>query len=583
MDNVIALRREDPAMPRHREAELLLAKERLEYALQSSNISIWDWDQVLGDVYLDQAWSSLLGGPDVATRCASADLLDLVHPDDRRGVARQVVAVMKGVLPEYRMEHRVRTLDGGWKWILSRGKVVRRAANGRALRMTGTNVDIDERKRVEERLQRIGNYDALTGLPNRSLLEDRLRQAIAFAARSERMVALLFVDLDRFKNVNDSLGHAAGDEVLRVAAQRLAACLREGDTVARLGGDEFVVVLPDCRVASDAAQVAAKLLNALHSPVVIEGNELHVDSSIGVSLYPLDGTDVETLLRNADAAMYEAKERGRAGFRFYAAPMNAAASHRLSMENDLRRALGRGEFTLQYQPRVDAKTGRSVSVEALVRWNHPDGRLVGPSHFIPLSEETGLIDGIGNWVLREACRQAQVWRSGEHPAFRVSVNFSPRQFHSTDVYRAVLDALEDTGLDPEGLELEVTESILLRRSDQVIRKLRCIASLGVKLSLDDFGTGYSSLSYLKRLPLSTIKIDRSFVSGESNQPVDVAIVRAIADMARSLQLRVVAEGVETLEQAETLRKLGCGELQGYFFSRPLAGADVAPFLSRAAA
>ncbi len=385
---------------------------------------------------------------------------------------------------------------------------------------------------------------------------------------------MLFLDLDRFKNVNDSLGHAIGDLLLTAVAERLTNCLRDEDTAARLGGDEFIISLPDIADDGEAARVAGRILAELAKPFTIADHQLHADGSIGIALYPSDGDTAETLMRNADTAMYHAKESGRANFQFFSAQMTERVSRRLSTETDLRRALEHGEFTLHYQPVIDLAAGRISGAEALLRWPQSDHRLMSPAEFIPIAEDTGLIVPLGEWVLLEACSQAQAWQT-RHPGLRIAVNLSARQFRQKDLIGMIERVLGETGLAPSLLELELTESMLMHHAEETVAILSRLDEMGVHLAIDDFGTGYSSLSYLKRFPIHSLKIDRSFVRDISSDPDDAAIVTAIVAMARSLNLSVTAEGVETEEQAAFLRSLACHQAQGYHFGRPMPAADFA--------
>jgi diguanylate cyclase (GGDEF)-like protein/PAS domain S-box-containing protein len=443
--------------------------------------------------------------------------------------------------------------------------------------------DISESKRVAAQLERMANQDSLTGLPNRNLLMDRLDQALVFARRQATKVAVMFIDLDRFKTVNDTLGHDIGDNLLVVVGERLRACLREGDTVARIGGDEFIVVLPDIDAELDDAghieSIAKKLVQSLTDPIQIGTQELFVSASLGISLYPHDGNDATTLLKHADIAMYRAKEEGRNNHQFYTEEMNARAFERLSIETRLRRALENDEFVLHYQPQVDVSTGRIVSMEALIRWNNPVLGLVPPGEFIPLAEETGLIVPIGEWVLHTACAQNKAWQDAGLPPVRVAVNLSARQFRRRDVVKLVADALEKSGLEGRYLDLELTESMLMHDPERIKDTLRQLKALDVRIALDDFGTGYSSLAYLKRFPIDEIKIDKSFVRDLADDSEDAAIVRAILGMSRSLTLGTVAEGVETNEQRSYLHQLDCERMQGYLFGRPSAPEDIAALLA----
>jgi diguanylate cyclase (GGDEF)-like protein/PAS domain S-box-containing protein len=441
--------------------------------------------------------------------------------------------------------------------------------------------DITERKEAERRIQYMAHYDMLTGLPNRALLHDRLFQYLNHASRSGKRVALLFLDLDRFKTINDSLGHTAGDLLLQSVAERLKSCLRAEDTVARLGGDEFVVVLPDIQEIEYAAVVAGKILERVAQPHAVGGVELSTTASIGISIYPHDGVDKETLVKNADVAMYKSKEAGRNNYLFFAEEMNASAVERLALENSLRRALERREFILHFQPQVHSGTGRIVGVEALLRWRHPELGLLMPEQFIPLAEESGLLVEIGEWVLREACEKNRAWQDAGLAAVPVAVNLSALQFRQANLPGIVASALEQSGLQPKYLELELTESSIIQNAEAATNTLRQLKAMGVRLSIDDFGTGYSNLAYLKRYPIDKIKVDQSFVRGMTTDPDDAAIVRAIISMAKSLKLKVIAEGVETREHADFLSANQCDEAQGFHFSNPLPEGEFRNILEAA--
>lgn len=425
------------------------------------------------------------------------------------------------------------------------------------------------RKRSEERLMYLAHHDVLTELPNRALFSDRLRQALFEANRQGRLVAVAFLDLDRFKNINDSLGHETGDLLLRGVADRLRANVRETDTVARISGDEFMLVLPGLTNIDDARRIAEKILAGFRSPLIIAGQELYVSASIGLTVYPHDAKDVEGLLRNADVAMYRAKEVGRNAYQFYAAEMTELAQEHLQLEGALRRALERGEFVLHYQPTLVLATGDVIGAEALLRWRHPERGLVEPGQFVRLAEETGLIVPIGEWALRTACAQCVAWESEGLGPLRLAVNISPRQFQSLDLAETVAQVLRETGLPPERLELELTEGVLLHSPENTIANMDRLSAMGVRLSIDDFGTGYSSLTYIKHLPIDQLKIDQSFVRDIPGDEDDAAIATAIIAMAHNLRISVVAEGVETLEQLAFLRSHRCDLMQGNYFSPPL--------------
>ena len=431
---------------------------------------------------------------------------------------------------------------------------------------------------TKAQLHHLAHHDPLTRLPNRMLLQDRLSQAIELARRQGTQLAVLFMDLDRFKHINDSLGHAIGDRLLQSVAQRLADCVRHSDTVSRQGGDEFVVLLSTIKHAEDAALSAQKILTALTVPHPIDQLELHVSVSIGISTYPGDGQDVETLLKNADSAMYHAKENGRNNYQFFVHEMNVRALQRQSIEAGLRHALERKEFVLFHQPKIELHSDRIVGVEALIRWQHPERGLLEPSHFVAIAEDCGLILPIGRWVLREACRQAQAWRQAGLPPITVAVNTSALEFNSTDFLENIRATLEETGLKPHYLELELTERVLMRDAEFTNPVLHALADLGVKLAIDDFGTGYSSLSYLNQFPIGTLKIDQSFVNRMTSNPNHATIVSAVISLGKSLKLRVIAAGVETPEQYAFLLAQHCDEGQGYYFCRPVAAETLAPLL-----
>ena len=432
------------------------------------------------------------------------------------------------------------------------------------------------------KLAHLAHHDGLTGLPNRMLLQDRLGQAIEVARRQGLQLAVLFMDLDRFKHINDSLGHAVGDQLLKSVAQRLLACVRQSDTVSRQGGDEFVLLLSQVQHADDAAQFAQKILTALALPHPIDGHDLHVSVSIGISIYPADGQDAETLLKCADTAMYHAKENGRNNFKFFEQEMNARAVERQNIESSLRNALERREFVLHYQPKIGLSSGAIVGVEALIRWQHPNRGLLQPMDFVPIAEDCGLIRPIGRWVLQEACRQAQAWLQAGLPPIIMAVNASALEFRDEDFLENLQMTLEETQLDPRLLEIELTESVLIRDAEAARSVLHAIAKMGVKLAIDDFGTGYSSLSYLQRFPIHTLKIDKSFVNQMTSNADDASIVNAIISMGKSLRQRLIAEGVETPEQHASLLALHCDEGQGYYFCRPVDAAQLTGLLQAGA-
>jgi diguanylate cyclase (GGDEF)-like protein/PAS domain S-box-containing protein len=442
--------------------------------------------------------------------------------------------------------------------------------------------DITLRKQTEETIRSLAYHDPLTGLPNRLLFNDRLTQAIERARRNRQRLAVMILDLDRFKLINDSLGLASGDQVLRAVGERLVGLLRRSDTVARLGGDDFLLLLPGVDGAESAAKVAQKLLDAFAYPLAIDDQELHVGASLGITLYPHDGEDTETLIRNADTALYRAKEHARGGYQFYTTDMNATAFERLVLETQLRRALERAELVVHYQPQVRLDDGTIVGVEALVRWFHADLGLIAPAEFIPLAEETGLILELGRFVLRTACAQVRAWHEAGFANLRLAVNLSGRQFEQEDLVRDIARVVEGSAFDPADLELELTESSIMRDPEQAVAKLEALDRLGIRLSIDDFGTGYSSLLHLKRFPIKALKIDQSFIQDITTDPDDAAIAQAIIALAESLRLKVIAEGVETRGQLELLRRYRCDQMQGYLFSKPLPAGELLELLKSGA-
>ncbi|MGG7607074.1 EAL domain-containing protein [Massilia sp. BKSP1R2A-1] len=484
-----------------------------------------------------------------------------------------------GEITEYQREKRLLRRDGARVWVSVTVSSMR-DANGNQ-RFICVVKDIQRQKQAEEALLRMANHDALTGLPNRVLMQDRLGQAIMHAHRTRRQVAVMFIDLDRFKHVNDSLGHDAGDQLIVEIARRLSNSLRESDTVARQGGDEFVVVLPDLAGEDDAAKVARKLLDNLFQPMMLRGQEVFPSGSIGIAMYPRDGQDSTTLLKCADSAMYGSKGQGGNHYSFYTAEMGAQAYEHLRMEGALQRALQREEFLLHYQPVVDIGSGTVTGVEALLRWQPLDRGMVAPSEFIPLAEETGLIVPIGDWVLATAMRQQVAWADAGLPPVRISVNLSARQFLGQDVAQRVGALLKETGCDPAYLTLEITESVLMENPLAATETMGRLAAMGVQLAIDDFGTGYSSLASLKRFPIHSLKIDRSFVMDLTQDADDAAIVNAVIALAHSMKLNVIAEGVETQEQLAFLQEHGCDQMQGYCFSRPVAPQGIEAILRRA--
>jgi diguanylate cyclase (GGDEF)-like protein/PAS domain S-box-containing protein len=551
------------------EMQLRLSERRFADVLEAAGEYVWETDVDARLIFLSARVEKVLGyAPgEMIGKVAS----DFMPPDEAERVRQWFTDNHKPGQPIRGLEHVSITKDGKHIWQRISAVPVF-DANGELLGNRGTGLDITERKEAEQRIEELATRDSLTQLPNRRLLMDRLSQGILAAQRNNTMLGVLFIDLDRFKTINDSLGHAAGDSLLKQVAQRIASLMRKGDTLARLGGDEFVIVLEELRAPERAGTIAQKLINALSQPFPFETRELNTSASIGVSVFPNDAQDGATLLRNADMAMYFAKEHGRHNYQFYSQEMNARAVEKLAMESTLRRAVENGELDLYYHPKFDLRNGHLAGVEALLRWRHPQFGLVMPDRFIPIAEETGLIVPIGEWVLEQASLQGFEWERRFGRRVPVAVNLSVGQFNKT-LTRNVHDALKRTGLDPGSLELEITESLLMNNAEEHIEMLRQLSDLGVNIAIDDFGTGYSSLAYLRRLRIDTLKIDQSFVRDVDTNLDDAAIVEAIVAMGRSLKLTVIAEGVETQQQKNVLTQLQCDQGQGFLFCEPLPAAE----------
>ncbi|AVR96283.1 bifunctional diguanylate cyclase/phosphodiesterase [Pseudoduganella armeniaca] len=559
------------------------ARKRTERALQESEhrfkrllalSSDWYWEQ---DVNF--CFTSITNGFFEKGRLDRADFIGHPrwhhHPEMLETAwGRAHMARLEARLPFSDLEYPITGKDGVTRWFTTNGEPVY-DAHGEFRGYRGTGAEITERKLAEQRIQHIAHHDALTGLPNRVLLQDRLTQAVAYANRSGHALWVLLIDLDRFKFVNDTLGHKAGDQLLKTIAARLQSSVRESDTVARLSGDEFVAILSEYPEQSLSPDVVGRIMRALAQPVDLEGKEFIVTCSIGVAVYEGDGVPSKHLIEQADIAMYSAKKLGRNCYQFFEDSMNEEAQERLRIESALRNALVRQEFVLHYQPQLDLATGAIVGVEALLRWQHPELGMVAPQRFIGLAEETGLIVPIGAWVMRTACAQAQAWRAAGLPPLRMAVNLSARQFAQPDLVQSIAAVLAETGLPPACLELELTESLFVDDVARAVALLHELKNLGVALSIDDFGTGYSSLSYLRTFPIDVLKIDRTFVGQIDGDSDQAAIVVSIIALAHNLQLKVIAEGVETAEQLAFLRAHECDQVQGYYFSRPVPAEEFA--------
>jgi diguanylate cyclase (GGDEF)-like protein/PAS domain S-box-containing protein len=557
------------------EEALFAEKERAQVTLNSIGDAVICTDVTTNVTFLNVVAEKLTGWPRQAAAgqplAAVFRVLDAAH-----GEIDPVLPVVRG--PAQPVSNRILVRGDGSVIPIEDCVASIHDREGRAIGTVIVFRDVSAARAMAKQMAHSAQHDFLTGLPNRMLLNDRIGQAIALSPRRMSKVAVLFLDLDGFKYVNDSLGHSVGDRLLQSIAKRLVGCVRGSDTVSRQGGDEFVILLSDLDCVEDAAISARRMLQAVAEAHSIDQHELHVTASIGVSFYPDDGGDAEALIKNADTAMYQAKENGRQNYQFFKQAMNVRAVERQSVEESLRRALKRQEFKLQYQPKINLDTGEITGAEALLRWVHPTRGLISPGRFIPIAEECGLILPIGAWVLREACAQARIWLDHGLHLGTMAINVSALEFRDDNFLHGLFEILGETGLDPKHLELELTESVLMNRVDSTASILHALRDQGIKITIDDFGTGYSSLSYLRKFPVDALKIDQSFVRQISTAGEDTAIVTAVIGMARSLNLRVIAEGVETREELEFLHANQCDEVQGYYFSRPVVPEQFAELL-----
>jgi diguanylate cyclase (GGDEF)-like protein/PAS domain S-box-containing protein len=554
-----------------------MSKTRLSVTLEATQVSIWDWNITRDRWYVSRSYFTSLGYKYEAGQPDREIWLSRIHPEDRPNVRRMIDQALTGNSSGYEYEARILHADGPYRWISVRGRVVQRDSRGLATRMLGVRIDITEHKEAEERIQRLAHFDALTGLPNRTLLDDRITYAIGMAQRQHESMAVLILDIDKFKNINDTFGHSIGDELLMEVARRMKSSAREDETVARIAADEFILVLPGTD-ANRAAHVAQQLLESLSSRYRIEQLELVVTLSIGIAMYPSDGRDFDGLLKCADTAMHRAKDDGRNRYVFFTAEMQAISARKLLVENALRNALERSELQVYYQPQVSLTDGRISGAEALLRWTHPDLGSVPPSEFIAVAEDSGQILQIGTWVLRGAVTQLKAWLDSGLPPMTMAVNLSSVQFRHPNLPELVRQILAEANMPPHCLELELTERVAMGDPLGIIAVMNNLHQLGVRISIDDFGTGYSSLNYLKRFHAYKLKIDQSFVSGVTEDPEDQGIVCAIINLANSLGLHTTAEGVETAGQLAFLRAQGCNEAQGYYFSKPLPADSFADFV-----
>ncbi len=567
-------------------ADLAASQATLANAQRIAQLGSWEWIAESKTMRRSEECVKIFGRSLAPVLDAS---LPLIHPDDRPAVERAMhAAVTNGVA--YEIDYRIERPDRSWRTVHEQVEVVL-DGQGNMRRLQGISQDITERVEANEKIHHLAYYDGLTGLANRVLFHKLGEAALQRAERQRRCCALLCLDIDRFKRVNETLTHVVGDQLLKVVSERIVNIVRCSDIangpetglridpVARSGGDEFAVLLPDLVNPEDAARVARRIIDEVARPMELGPHEVTVTASIGIASYPHDAENLEALLKNADTALYSAKERGRNNYQFYSRPMNASAFERLTLENDLRRAVSDGQFVLYYQPKVDAMTGAVVGAEALLRWNHPKRGLMSAGDFIPIAEETGLIVPIGDWVIRHACAQNGRWRRAGLGPVPVAINLAAPNFHNSELSGSISRALADSGLDPSLLELEITESVLMDDLETALRVLDRLKAMNLTLTLDDFGTGYSSLNYLKRLPIDVLKIDRSFIQDITEKANDAAIACSIIALGNHLAMGVVAEGVETGRQAELLLRHGCRIMQGFYYSRPLPAAEFEALLS----
>lgn len=553
--------------------KLSVSEQRWQFALEGAGDGVWDWDFQTGRVIFSKRWKEMFGFHENELR-EDIDVWKFrIHPEAYTSVMQKLEDALKGVTDSYVAEYRMQCKDGTWKWVLDRGMVVARDESGKPLRMVGTHADISTLKESEEAVWQHANFDLLTGLPNRRMLYGRLDQEIQKANRTGKKVALIFLDLDRFKEVNDTLGHDQGDLLLKLTAERLVACMRGSDAVARLGGDEFVLLVGsiDQDEINHLENIAQKVIASLSEPFQLTHERAYVSASVGMAIYPDDARNIEDLMKSVDQAMYASKRKGGACFTYFMADMQKSAQHRMQLSNDLRHAISKNELYIDYQPIVNLQSGEVYKAEALLRWRHPIHGLVSPAEFIPVAEETRLILEIGDWVFHQAITQALAWREKIHPKFQLAVNKSPVQFYEEDFgCRSWISKLEDMNSPAEFIVVEITEGLLLDASQKVQSRLLKFQEMGIQVALDDFGTGYSSLSYLKKFDIDYLKIDRSFVSHLAENSEDLVLCEAIIMMAHRLGIKVIAEGIETENQMTLLKKAGCDYGQGYYFSRPVS-------------
>ena len=564
--------------------QLRASETRYALAAEGANDGLWDWDLTASEnVYYSPRWCEIMGVAADHHRLLDKQCwLEKIHPEDYKNVSMELDAHIQGKTKHFQNEHRILHSGGEYRWVLVRGLAVR-DGKGKACRIAGSLTDITDRKRFEEKLAHDAFHDALTGLPNRKRLLQRIERSMLRASRSaNNNFAVLFIDLDRFKTINDSLGHQAGDELLLKISDKLLNLIRPSDMVARLGGDEFVVLIENVKEPKRANRIAERILRDLQKPTKINEQKIHIGASIGIAFSSANYEKPEDLLRDADLAMYRAKVKGKGRYETFDSKLRSGAVSLLQTEIDLRRAIERGEFILNYQPIVSLNSDDIVGFESLIRWNHPTRGLVAPDNFISVAEDTGLILPIGKWVIRESCRQMREWQEQFTAAdsMIINVNLSARQLESKDLVEQIVLILNETGLNANCLKLEITESAIMNNAEEAVATVVALRKMGVRVSIDDFGTGYSSLSYLHRFPINTLKIDRSFVSRIGNADEHAEIIRTIITLAFNLGIDVVAEGVENIEQLDFLRQMNCNFGQGFYYSRPVNGLSAAEMIKK---
>lgn len=557
-----------------RENDLRRSEERYRLAVEGVNDGIWDWDGKDGKLFLSRQSKAILGLPQDDEYLAIERWFEVIAREDLdmfiRSLNRYITQPQKH---HFQIEYRIRAENDTIKWVRTRGMAIW-DESGIPVRVAGSITDITEQRQADEKIHRLAYYDSMTGLPNRTLLSDRFIIAAASARRKGKKVAVFFLDLDNFKAINDTIGHTYGDQLLLKVGEQLMLRMRRSDTLARLGGDEFIILQSNVGSMDEVYRLAVRMLEIFKKPWVLDDREFYVTASIGISVFPDDGSDLQELMKNADTAMYRAKENGRNNFQVFTQEFNLRIMKRMEIENHLRRAAERNEFVLYYQPQIELATGRVKSVEALIRWPNTEMGWVMPDSFIHVAEETGLISGIGDWVLTTACAQLKKWHQEGHDDLRISVNLSARQFQMPGIYERIIDIRSRTGIRPEWLELEITESLAMQDLEMTIDILSRLREAGIGISLDDFGKGYSSLNYLKVLPITNLKIDKSFIHGISSGSNQSKIVKALISLAHSMDLTVTAEGVENRTQLEYLLRECCDNAQGYLFSRPKTAKDI---------